>query len=97
MNAQQATTLTATGRSSLESSHSCSRSRSATKSAAVIQANSALLAMSPMSQQSRKSGILNASQTERSLQLKVANERLAQLENMYEELSVLEQRAANRR
>lgn len=36
---------------------------------------------------------MNASQTERSLQLKVANERLAQLEKMYEELSMLEQRA----
>jgi hypothetical protein len=37
---------------------------------------------------------MDASQTERSLQLKVANERLAQLEKMYEELSMLEQRAA---
>jgi hypothetical protein len=43
----------------------------------VLQANSAFVAaaMSPMSQHSRKS-MLNASQTERSLQLKVANERL---------------------
>ncbi len=44
---------------------------------------------SPASQHSK----MNASQTERSLQLKVANERLAQLEKMYEELSMLEQRA----
>jgi len=66
-----------------------SRSRSATKS--VITAQIAT-AMSPVSQQSRKS-LMNASQTERSLQLKVANERLAQLEKMYEELSMLEQRA----
>ena len=44
---------------------------------------------SPISQKS----ILNASQTERSLQLKVANERLAQLEKMYEELSQLEIKA----
>ena len=69
-------TLTATGRSSVDSSQS--RSRSATKSVVmVLQANSAFVAapMSPMSQHSRKS-MLNASQTERSLQLKVANDRL---------------------
>ena len=87
-------TLTATGRSSVDSSQS--RSRSATKSVVmVLQANSAFVAaaMSPMSQHSRKS-MLNASQTERSLQLKVANDRLVQLEKMYEELSMLEVRAA---
>lgn len=57
----------------------------------MAQANSGIYgaAMSPMSQQSRRSA-LNASQTDRSLQLKVANERLQQLEKMYEELSQLE-------
>lgn len=47
--------------------------------------------------QSPNSQQLNASQTERSLQLKVANERLQQLERMYEELSLLEHRAGNKK
>ena len=61
--------LAATDKSSIDSSQTLSRSP--TKSVAmVLQANSAFVAaaMSPMSQHSRKS-MLNASQTERTLQL----------------------------